>query len=172
MAGFDEPAKTWLLKNPTHLLRMETLLSVFPDARIIHTHRDPVASVVSMCRLLAAFRGDPRPGSAAARAIGPRQLHVYKRAVEHTMAVRQKFPDQFYDVYQKSFRAKPMEVVRGIYEFFDLELGSEAEAGMHRWITEQPAPPRNEQPEVAEDFGLTEEQIRSEFALYAKRYGF
>ena len=38
--------KHWLLKNPTHLPRIPQLLDVYPDAKIIFTHRDPIASGV------------------------------------------------------------------------------------------------------------------------------
>jgi hypothetical protein len=30
-----------LLKDPTHTVHLATLLDVFPDARVIFTHRDP-----------------------------------------------------------------------------------------------------------------------------------
>jgi hypothetical protein len=171
LIGFAESEKTWLLKNPTHLLRMETLLAVFPDARVIHTHRDPVTSIVSTCKMLAAFRGNPLPGSPAARAIGPRQLRVYKRAVEHTMAVRKRFPEQFHDVHQNALLENPMDVVRGVYAFFKFDLDSEAEARMRRWIKEHPAPRRADHEDAAADFGLTEAEIRREFAAYAEHYG-
>ncbi|MDP6491656.1 MAG: sulfotransferase, partial [Kiritimatiellia bacterium] len=105
LIGFAEPEKTWLLKNPTDLMRMETLLTVFPDARVIHTHRDPVPTFGSLCSMLGAYRGNPAPGSSEARVIGPRQLRFYKAAIEHTMAVRERRPDDFHDVFQPALRA-------------------------------------------------------------------
>ena len=171
LIGHADRDKTWLLKNPTHLLRMETLLAVFPDARIIHTHRDPVPTLESMCRMLAAFRGDPTPGSAAARVIGPRQVRVYKLATEHTMAVRSRHPNAFHDVHQDALRADPMRVVGEIYERFELDLGREAEARMRRWIARQPVPKPVGRVGRPEDFGLSEAGIRRDLAPYIERYG-
>src|SRR3546814_7702400 len=47
----EDPAKPWLLKTPQHMLDLPALLRVFPDARIIFTHRDPAAVVGSSCSL-------------------------------------------------------------------------------------------------------------------------
>lgn len=187
LIGYAEPEKTWLLKNPTHLLRMGTLLREFPDARIIHTHREPVATVLSMCSMLSAFRGEPEPGSPAARAIGPRQLRVYKIATERTMAVRERSPNTFHDVHQAALRANPMQVVREIYQSFALELEPDAERRMRRFLEAEsaaqagdhpvgkpggnPIPLESKRTARAEDFGLTEAQIRSELAPYIERYG-
>ena len=49
----------WLLKAPAHLFGMDALSAVYPDARVIQTHRDPVKVVASIashgCVLRAAF---------------------------------------------------------------------------------------------------------------------
>ena len=178
LIGYAESEKTWLLKNPTHLLRMETLVAVFPDARIIHTHREPVATFISMCGMLGSFRGDPEPGSLAARSIGPRQLRVYKQATEHTMAVRERNPNAFHDVHQEALLANPMDVVRTIYDRFELQLSADTEGRMRVWIADHSTPSSSGSPGGAtidpphrpEDFGLTEAEIRSELAPYIERY--
>ena len=40
------PARNLVLKCPEHLWFMDALLDVFPDACVIWTHRDPVASIL------------------------------------------------------------------------------------------------------------------------------
>lgn len=170
LIGADEPEKTWLLKNPTHLLRMESLLTVFPDARVIHTHRDPIETFGSLCSMLAAFRGDPTPGSAAARQIGPRQLRLYRQAVEHTMAVRQRHPEAFHDVYQSELRADPIRVLRGIYTRFEIEWRPEVEERMRRWLAERAGPAARSKPIDPADYGLRIEDIAHEMAGYAEHY--
>ncbi|MBJ19603.1 MAG: sulfotransferase [bacterium] len=171
LIGNGDRGKTWLLKNPTHLLRMKTLLAVFPDARIIHTHRKLVPALVSMCGMLGAFRGDPRPGSPEARAIGPRQVRVYKQATEHAMAVREAHPNAFHDVYQEVLLTDPMSVIDEIYERFELDLRPETESKMQRWLVEHPAPAPDERRKRPEDFGLTEREILDAFDPYIERYG-
>ena len=168
LIGHAERARTWLLKNPTHFLRIGSLLEVFPDACVILTHRDPVATLVSLSSMLAAYRGDPPPGSPEARRIGPRQLRVYEQATVHTRAVRSRRPEHFHDVHQHELAADPMAVVRGIYARFELELASSTEEKMKAWITAQPARnavlERNRRGETPEDFGLSAGEIRERLA--------
>src|ERR1700678_2137116 len=43
----------WNLKMPSHALYIETLLKVYPDARLVWTHRDPFVAVGSFCSLIS-----------------------------------------------------------------------------------------------------------------------
>lgn len=46
----------WLLKSPEHIFSLRSMLKVFPDARIICTHRDPVRVISSAHSLMRCFR--------------------------------------------------------------------------------------------------------------------
>jgi hypothetical protein len=46
----------WVLKSPVHMHSLPTLLSVYPDARIVFTHRDPLAVLGSVTSLVATMR--------------------------------------------------------------------------------------------------------------------
>jgi Sulfotransferase family len=46
----------WVLKSPVHLHSLPTLLAVFPDARLVVTHRDPLAVLGSVTSLVATMR--------------------------------------------------------------------------------------------------------------------
>ncbi|MEZ4330980.1 MAG: sulfotransferase [Myxococcota bacterium] len=168
LIGHAEREKTWLLKNPTHFLRTGSLLEVFPDACVILTHRDPVATLVSLSSLLAAYRGDPAPGSPEARRIGPRQLRVYAQATAHTRAVRARRPDAFHDVQQEELARDPLGVVRGVYARFDLELGPETETRMQTWIAAQSKRDallaHGRRGETPADYGLDPEEVREKLA--------
>jgi hypothetical protein len=45
--------RRWVLKCPQHFEQLPTLLSVYPDATVVFTHRDPVASLQSIATMLA-----------------------------------------------------------------------------------------------------------------------
>lgn len=49
------PRKHWLLKSPSHLSYLPTLFDVFPDARVIVTHRDPIKANASITNMLATL---------------------------------------------------------------------------------------------------------------------
>ena len=46
------PGKRWVLKSPPHLLSLDALVNVFPDAKLVMTHRHPRSSVGSMLKLV------------------------------------------------------------------------------------------------------------------------
>lgn len=164
LIGHAEQEKTWLLKNPTHFLRTGALLEVFPDACVILTRRDPVATLVSLSGMLAAYRGDPPPGSPEAKRIGPRQLRVYEQATRHTRAVRARRPERFHEVHQEELAKDPLAVVRSLYARFDLELEPETEAKMKAWVRAQPEREavlaRGRRIATPEDYGLDAAEIR------------
>lgn len=103
LLGANDPQRCWLLKNPGHIYAMEHVLTQFPDARIVYTHRDPleampsVASVVHMAhRIGAGEHADPRT-------VGPREVQVWSRGSAAMRAARTQAPGQFFDVYHVSF---------------------------------------------------------------------
>lgn len=164
LIGHADRDRTWLLKNPTHFLRTGSLLRVFPDACIVLTQRDPVATLVSLSGLLAAYRGDPAPGSPEAKRIGPRQLRVYAQATQETRRVRAAHPARFHEVHQEELAKDPLGVVRGVYARFDLELARTSEDKMRDWIRRQPERDavlaRGRRPITPADYGLDADEIR------------
>ena len=53
LIGLNDPEKRWVLKNPSHLVALDALMTVYPDALVVCTHRDPVISIASACSLSA-----------------------------------------------------------------------------------------------------------------------
>ena len=45
LQGDESP--TWVFKSPVHATRLDALFAVYPDARVIRTHRDPARTVPS-----------------------------------------------------------------------------------------------------------------------------
>src|SRR5262249_44033691 len=52
LLDWQRSAERWVLKTPQHLEYIDDLLGVFPDAVVVHTHRDPITSVASTCSLV------------------------------------------------------------------------------------------------------------------------
>ena len=50
------PGSRWVLKAPGHLFALEGLLKRYPDARIVHTHRDPLRVMASMASHATVLR--------------------------------------------------------------------------------------------------------------------
>jgi hypothetical protein len=52
---WQSPRRRWFGKTLYHLGHLPALFEVYPDARVIHTHRDPIRSMASVTSLLRAF---------------------------------------------------------------------------------------------------------------------
>jgi hypothetical protein len=154
--------RTWLLKNPGHFVEIEALLAVFPDARIVVTHRDPVKSMGSLASILSDVRkiGDP---DVDLRTVGPRELAYWAKGKRNMEAARARHPhDQFFDVDHKDFHSDPIGTVRTIYDHFGLSLAVETEEAMRAWLAANPSGKHGEHRYELSDYGLTEKQVRRE----------
>lgn len=162
-------AQRWLLKAPHHLLRMDTLLKTFPGAQIIQTHRDPVQSIPSIASFIDTLwriysaEADPR-------AAGAEWSDLMRRALLHTMKVRAAAAAQFLDVRFQDTVREPMGVVKRIYEFIGWAPTPEAETAMQRWLAEDDKTHQGGHDYTPEQFGLTADQIRRDFAAYRKHH--
>jgi hypothetical protein len=162
---------TYLGKTPHHLENLPALLEVFPGAKVIVTHRDPARVVPSFCSMMAHAR---RLFSDAVdlQDIG-HQFHTKQhKGVSDAMHARRALPaESFIDVHYADLMAEPMEEVRRIYDFLGYDLRSETSRAMEAFRSENPKGKRGAHDYQPEDFGLTREQIDSDFAPYREHYG-
>ncbi len=127
-------AERWVLKAPHHLLRMDILLRMFPGVRVIQTHRDPlqsIPSIASFIHTLWCIYSDQADPHAAGRSWND----IMKRALEHTMKVRETAPaGQFLDVRFEDTVKRPMEVVHRVYAELGWPLTPDIAARMEAWL--------------------------------------
>jgi hypothetical protein len=162
----------WLGKTPFHLEYLDTLLETFPDARIIHTHRDPVETVASLCSMLSHARGfmsdhvNPHEvGAQWLRKAG----HMVDRSLEARAAAD---PARFIDVQYRDMIEDPWKQLRRVCEWIDAPIDDEIEAGMRRFLSDNAQHKHGRHRYQLSDFGLSESQVRERFAAYRTRYGF
>lgn len=168
-AGDD---RRWLLKNPTDLFSMREVLNVFPDAKIIQTHRDPVDAIPSICNLIFSARRAFCSDKANPADVGRREAEVWAQALERAEAVRSTSNNQFVDVEFGDFTRDQMATIRSIYDHFGLELHAETEAAMRAWLDAHPRRTTKGPKHRPEDFGLTRERLVERFAAYRTRRGY
>jgi hypothetical protein len=65
---------------------------------------------------------------------------------------------------------RPMEVVRDIYRFLKTPLTAGVEEGMQRWLARNGREKRAPHDYTAARYGLSDEQLRQDYAEYRARY--
>lgn len=174
LIGANDQDKTWLLKNPGDALALDAVLSEFPDARIIQTHRSPLEAMPSLCSMLTGFRALFEGPEFDRAALGRRTCHEWRLAVDRMAAVRAEYdrPDRFVDIDFHRFRRDPMWAVRRIYDHFRLELAPEVEREMTSWVQATRSAPFSQHEYALGEYGLCEEGIRGEFNEYMNAMGY
>lgn len=167
------PADRWVLKSPGHLWWLQALLAIYPDARIVQTHRDPlkvIASLTSLVTYLRSMASDQHEPHAIATDWTARLA----RGLENTITVRDtvQLPSaRVFDMQFAEFIADEVAMVRRIYTHFDIEFSAEAEARMRRFLAANPADKHGRHRYTLADAGLDVATERRRYAAYQERFG-
>lgn len=172
LIGSNEPNKRWLLKNPGHIANLDLLFAVFPDAKVIQTHRDPAKAIPSLCAMLIRNHDVVEDGrrDLRARLMGIREMEKWAKAIRDAEPVRQAHRSQVLDVIHSDFHREPMQTLETIYAFAGLELTPEVRAAMQQRIADDPERQHGAHRYDIADFGMTEAQIRERFGDYIERF--
>jgi hypothetical protein len=161
----------FVLKDPTHLVHLETILSIWPDARIVFTHRDPAAAISSLCSLHAHTR------AIFSDAVDPREIGRevmaghWPRALDASLSLRERIPPrQCADVRHVDLLRDPLATVEQLYDALGLELGDDARAAMRRFLDDESHKPNSVHEHSPAGFGLEPAAIRERFRSYCERF--
>lgn len=167
--------RRWVLKAPWHLYSVESLLNVYPDARIVQLHRDPLEILPSLASLWTTLRAamyeDVDPVAVGAEAT-MRASSLLNRGMEMRANEERKVGSRavFQDVSYLEFVKNPIGTVAKIYEGFGLELSESATSNMYRYLEENRQGKYGKHRYQLEQFGLEAETQREIFRAYCERF--
>jgi hypothetical protein len=164
-------AKRWLLKCPWHLWNLQALLTVYPDALVIQTHRELVDTIGSQCSLSARIASKFRR-TLDLHEVGRFWLEYSRLGIERGLRARSAVPaSQIYDARLEDLHAAPLEVIEDVYRRFDLAFDDELANRLRARIAEEPTAQLGEHDYDIADYGLTTDQIERVFSDYRQRFG-
>jgi hypothetical protein len=161
----------WLGKTPHHLEFLDALFEVFPDAKVIQTHRDPAKVTASFCSMISHARGLSSDHVDPAE-VGAHWSRKQHRMVTRGMASRDRLGEgAFLDVHYADLVSDPLKQVRRVYDFLEMPLGDEIGRAMRAWIADHPQHRHGRHRYHLEDFGLDPAALDRDFAAYRERFG-
>lgn len=166
------PGESWLLKAPSHLTVLPALFAVYPDARVVFTHRDPAKTVPSTASLMATLRR-MRRDHVDANAIAKLLVRGVAMGLEKMMAERASgaIPDdRFVDLRYADLMRDPLAAVRAVYDRLEMTLPAETADRMRAYLAAKPRAKHGEHRYRLEDFGLDRERLRRGYAAYCARF--
>jgi len=150
----------WVLKCPNHLSGIDHLLNVYPDARIVYTHREPEKIIASLCSL-AAVTWSMTSDEVDLGEVAQYSLDVAQRCQAAGHAALQTIPrDQVLHVDYDDLVADPVAMARRVYEHFGYPVDPGLDARMVDWLESHPSDKHGKHTYQLSDFGLTEDDVR------------
>lgn len=167
-----ERADRWVLKAPSHLGQLRTLFAVYPDARIVQIHRDPLKSVASTIDLMGTIRS-MRGDAVAVDALTPWITVGYAHMLDDTMDSRASgvLPDDaFVDVRYADLMTDPVATVRAVYRDLGIAAPAQLDASVRGHLAARPQGAHGVHRYELRDTGLDPVAERRRFARYQATY--
>jgi Sulfotransferase family len=168
LLSWGESTRPWRLKSPSHVLSLDDLNRVFPDARFVMTHRDPTDVILSVADLYADIIGG-FTDHIDREYIGQLNVEHWSLGMQRALRFRDGGADhRFYDIDFRAMQADPINEVRGLYAWLGEPVTDEFESRMRVWWAEAAVErePSSHADPVA--FGLNLDKVRPLFAEYVK----
>lgn len=164
--------RRWVLKNPQHMMNLDVLLKVFPDARLVFSHRDPLKTVGSTLSLMWYYSVQHTDSPCRAR-VRDIWLDFCEQAARRGMRLREGIPAaQQFDVHYAEMNKQWRQVMRGVYDFSGIEFDAQTEAAMAAWLE------RSEREKThgghrysLKDFGTNRDEVDARMMFVRQKYG-
>jgi hypothetical protein len=166
------PSERWVLKAPSHLARLREIFEIYPDARVVHIHRDPLRTLPSTLSLMGTLkwmRCTRVDMSGAARQLPAGYAAMFRAEIE--LRARGVVPDErFVDLRYHDLMADPTGAIANLYERLGWTLSAELRSRMADYVSRKPRHARGAHRYSLAAFGLDRDTERERFAFYQRRF--
>lgn len=171
------PAKShWTLKAPVYSVFFPTIFEEYPDARVVVTHRNPLVTLPSVCRLMEswciAFDQD---GFFDKHRFGRLQQIFIDKCLMVPFYYRKEHSEregQVFDCIYAELFSDPIAMVKRVYEKFSLEYTEEFEQRMKVYLENNKQGKYGRHKYSLEEYGFKAESVYQEYRDYMEHYGF
>lgn len=160
--GLASRHKRWLLKSPLYYGMEPSLLEVFPNARLVMSHRHPGVAVPSSIKLLEKFfmpYSDARPDA-------DRAVLGSASSMRRHFRNRERMGLDILDIPYSEVSRSPEAVIEKVYRYCGIPLGDESRARMLAWNASNPKDKHGKHEYSLAEYGYTEQRIQEAFAEY------
>jgi hypothetical protein len=162
----------WVLKCPDHVFALGAIKAVYPDARVVFVHRDPLRVLLSLSELTEVLRR-PFTRHIDRCSIGPHESDRWLEATKLMIAAdeQQPFAAPICHVHYRSLVEDPLGSVATIYRHFGLTLDANAAARIRSVAQSKPDGGYRTHAYRFADHGLDPALERSRYAKYSAHFG-
>ena len=164
----------WQLKSPVHLIDPSAIAAVYPDARFVLTHRDPVNVIASVCSLVRSLAGTftDTDWQNYIRETWP---EVVGSLLDNQNAFRDAQitagrGDSFVDIAYSDLVGDPITTIASLYEQLGENFSAEAESAMRAHSAEHKKDRFGSHSYSLEEWGLDRDALTERVQPYLTRY--
>jgi hypothetical protein len=167
------PRKRWVLKAVGHLWGLREIFEIYPDARLVQTHRDPlrvIGSLTSLMTLGLSMTSDHVDSSL----IGAHWATSWVKALEKSIAFRDSgvIPEErFFDVHYEESMVDPVGMVGRVYAHFGIEFKALARQRMAAYFDQNPKDRLGAHRYTLQQYGLDPGELKRRYQFYLDRFG-
>ena len=168
------PAERWVLKAPSHLAALGPLLAVYPDARIVWTHRDPLTVIASVASILFSTAWVRSDAVDAEQVLSWFTGETCAAILDAGSAVRDRedlSTANFCDVLYTDLVDNPVKTIAKVYDHFGMPFGIEAESRIRAAVRSKPKGRYGDHRYDFSNTGWDPRAERERFTPYQERYG-
>lgn len=165
------PQPRWALKYPNHVLALDKILEVYPDARFVMTHRDPVQTLASISKMSLKLREVRYDMRVDPHVVGRQMLHFVGRHIDRIMQFTGG-PDAGRVTHVDYYRMldNPLPVMTEVHRHLGVDSPEEVRRAVADWHAANPKGARGANPYALEQFGLNADEVAERFADYMRRF--
>ncbi len=161
----------WVLKCPDHVFALDAIRAVYPDARVVFVHRDPLAVLLSVARLTETLRR-PFTRSIDKAEIGRQDSDRWLAATELMIAAAREnhFAEPIFHVQYLDLIRDPVGTVAALYDHFGDALHPDAAARIGHLVEAKPNGGYGAHGSRLEEYGLDSALERERYARYMTQF--
>ncbi len=163
---YSLPNEHWALKAPLHLFGLDQILNVYPDARFIFTHRDPLEAMtsgVSMTCQWTEFTTQQLDVEAVSKWYPALWAKGLKRALKVVEGLNSS---QYIDIAHQKLISAPVNTIEKIYDHFNIPKSNVIRKRLEIWLRENSRSTFGNHKYSIQDFNINPEAIEEQFTFY------
>ncbi len=161
--------RNWVLKTPLYLVFIDLLFATYPDAWLVHTHRDPLKTEPSSLSTLATVRWErsddvelPEAGGAG---LGDMMILLANRRTAGDV------PDRIVDSHFRELMDDPAKAVEKLYDTMGRPFLPEHADAIQSYIDAKPKGKFGKHKYSPEEWGFDPAKLRERMLPYTDHYG-
>ena len=161
----------WALKYPNHVIAMDAILAVYPDARFVMTHRDPAQVLGSISKMTWNLRAMVAATPPDMHEVGADMLHFIQRHIDRIMAFDAgPHGGRVVHVDYYALVADPVGQMRRIHAGLGIATPDDVARAVGDWHAANPKNARGRNDYSLDQYGLDVDAVRAQFAPYSRRF--